>query len=203
MLKKQLKNTKLKSELKNFLKKNRNILLDVIIFGSLIKGNEKPNDIDVLILYKDKKDLDKEYELKKLLEKKGFDVDLNSKNYKELFNETFKAREGVLAEGFSILNNNFLSASFGYVSFNLFKYELRGFTKSNRMRFYYSLYGRNKNEGGILKDLNAFKFSDTILLCPIQNTEKMKEYFDYWKIKYIEFPIMMPDRLKNLIQRNT
>src|SRR3989344_7453541 len=101
MLKKQLKNTKLKSELKNFLKKNRNILLDVIIFGSLIKGNEKPNDIDVLILYKDKKDLDKEYELKKLLEKKGFDVDLNSKNYKELFNETFKAREGVLAEGFS------------------------------------------------------------------------------------------------------
>ena len=71
------------------------------------------------------------------------------------------------------------------------------------MRFYYSLYGRNKNDGGILKDLNVLKFSDTILLCPIQNTEKMKEYLDYWKIKYIEFPIMMPDRLKNLIQRNT
>ena len=54
MSKEQLKNTKLKSELKDFLKKNRHILLDIIIFGSFIKGKEKPNDIDILILYKDK-----------------------------------------------------------------------------------------------------------------------------------------------------
>lgn len=200
MLKKQLKNIKLKSKILKFYKKNKDILLDIIIFGSFIKGKEKPNDIDILILYKDKKNFEKGYELKKILEE--FNAEITNVTYSELFNESFKPREGILSEGYSVISKKFFSEGFGYTSFILFKYELKGFNKSNRMRFYYSLSGRNKKDTGILKDLNAIKFSDTILLCPVENAEKMKEYFDYWKIKYIEFPIMIPSRLKQVIQRN-
>lgn len=195
-------NMKLKSEIKKFFIKNKEIILDIILFGSFIKGKEKPNDIDMLILYKDKKDIEKSHELKKILEKKGYNVDITDKTYLELFEESFKAREDILSEGYSVVNDKSLLQGFGYISFILFKYELRGFTKSDRMRFYYSLSGRTKKDTGILKDLNSLKFSDTILLCPVENAEKMKEYLDYWKIKYIEFPIMIPSRLKQFIQRN-
>ena len=201
MLKELLKNTKLKSDIKKFFNKNRQIILDIIIFGSFVKGKEKPNDLDILILYKDKKDFDKGHELKKVLEGKGYNVDITNKNYSELFNESFKAKEGILSEGFSVINDKSLSEGFGYISFILFKYELKGFSASNRIRFYYSLYGRKKDEDGILKELDALKFSDTILLCPVKNAEKMKDYFSSWKIKYIEFPIMIPIRLKEFIQK--
>lgn len=200
MLKKQLKNTKLKSKILEFYKKNKDILLDIFIFGSFIKGKEEPNDIDILILYKDKKNFEKGYELKKILGE--FNAEITNANYSELFNESFKPREGILSEGYSVINRKFLSEGLGYISFILFKYELIGFTKSDRTRFYYSLSGRTKKDTGILKDLNALKFSDTILLCPVKNSEKMKEYLDYWKIKYIEFPVMIPSRLKQFIQKN-
>jgi predicted nucleotidyltransferase len=202
MLGKQSTSTKLKSEIKRFFIKNKDILLDIIIFGSFIKGKEKPNDIDLLILYKNKKNLEKSHELKKILDREGYNVDITDKTYSEIFKDSFKIREDILSEGYSIINNKFLSESFGYISFILFKYELKGFTKSNRMRFYYSLQGRNKEDTGILNDLNTLKFSDTVLLCPVENAEKMKEYLDYWKIKYAEFPIMLPSRLKSFIKRS-
>jgi len=201
MLKKRLKNTKLKSELEKFYKNNKESILDIILFGSFVKGKYNPRDIDILILYKGKKDFDKTYELKKILEKNNYNTDITNKTYLEIFSESFKAREGLLSEGYSIIAKKFLSEGLGYFSLILFKYELKGFNKSNRMRFYYSLYGRNKNDNGIIKDLNAVKFSDTILLCPVENAEKMKEYLDYWKIKYIEFPVMIPIRLKQFIQK--
>jgi|SRR3989344_5991809 len=200
MLKKQLKNTKLKSEITKFYRKNRDTILDIIIFGSFIKGKENPKDIDLLILYKDKKNIEKSYELKKIL--KNFNVEITDKSYLELFDESFKVREGILSEGYSVVNKKFLSEGFGYLSFILFKYELKGFSKSNRMRFYYGLSGRGKNDKGIIDDLSLIKFSDTILLCPVENAEKIKEFLNYWKIKYIEFPIMIPSRLKQFIERN-
>lgn len=198
MLKKLLKNTKFRYEVREFFKENKNKVLDVILFGSSVRGKEKPKDIDILVLYKDKKDIDLSYELKKKVGKKGFEVDIINKTYKELFEESFKAREAVLSEGYSLVYGKFLSEGLGYMNLVLFKYELKGFSKSDRMRFYYSLYGRNGAKG-ILKELNSKKFSETVLFCPVGNAERMKEYLGNWKIKFIEFPIMIPSRLKPVL----
>ena len=61
------------------------------------------------------------------------------------------------------------------------------------MRFYYSLYGRNSE--GVLKLLRAKKYTDTAILCPSENQEKMKEFFNNWKIEFTETPILIPKRL--------
>jgi predicted nucleotidyltransferase len=196
MSKELLKNTKFKSEIKNFFGKNKNLILDVIIFGSSVKGKEKPKDIDLLVIYKDKKDIDLSYELKKRLKNIGFEVEITDKTYHELFESSFNAREAMISEGYSVIQEKFLGEGLGYVNFILFKYELRGFSKSKRMLFYYALYGREKNPNGILKELNAIKFSETVLFCPIENSEKMKEFFNTWQIKYNEFPILIPKRIK-------
>ena len=195
---KLLKNTKFLSEIRKFFGENERFILDIIIFGSSIRGKEEPNDIDLLVVYKNKKDIDISYKLKNKLKNVGFIVEIIDKTYSELFQESFKAREAVLSEGFSIINNGFISERLGYMKFILFKYELKNFNKSQRMRFYYSLYGRN-NIKGILKELNAVKFSETIILCPIENSEKMKNYLSLWDIKFIEFPIMIPNRLEHIL----
>jgi len=199
MSKELLKNIRFKSEIKDFFEKNKEDILDIILFGSSVRGKEKPKDIDILMLYKDKKDIDISYELKKRLKTKGYNAEITDKTYKELFEETFKARESILSEGYSLVYDKFLSEGLGYMNLILFKYELKGFNKSDRMRFYYSLYGRTKEQKGILKELNAVKFSETILLCPAEIADKIKEYLENWKIKFIEFPILIPSRLKSIL----
>lgn len=194
-LKKLWKNTKFLNEIKVFFKENKSKLIDIILFGSVVKGKEEPKDIDLLVLFKEKKDLDLSYKLRKKLEKKNFKVEIISKTYKELFESVFKAREAILSEGFSLIYKKFLSEGFGYINFILFKYELRKFSKSDRMRFYYSLYGRGK-EKGMIKKLNLIKFSETILLCFIEFENKVMEYLDAWKIEYIKFPILIPCGVK-------
>jgi len=192
------KNTKFKSKVKNFFNKNKEKILDIVLFGSSVKGKEKPNDIDILIIYKEKKDIDLSYELKKSL--KEYNAEITDKTYLDLFDESFNARESILSEGYSLVNDNFLSQGIGYLNMFLFKYELKGFNKSERMRFYYSLYGRTKEQKGVLKELDSVKFSETIILCPISNSEKMKEYLENWNVKFIEFPILIPSRIKNILK---
>jgi predicted nucleotidyltransferase len=194
---KLLKNTKFLSEVDRIFKKNRESIIDIILFGSSVKGKESPKDIDLLVLFNVKKDLDLCYELRKNLEKIGLNPEIVAKSYKELFETSFKAREAILTEGFSLIEKKFISEGLGYFNAILFRYELKGFNKSDRMRFYYSLYGRGENEG-MLKELKSNKFSDSILLCPVDNENRMKEYLESWKIKYIEIPVLMPERIKNL-----
>jgi predicted nucleotidyltransferase len=197
MSKNLLKNTRFKREIKFFFKKN-NEILDIILFGSSIKGKDKPNDIDLLIIYKTKKDLDTSYELRKKLNKLGFNVSISDKTYKTLIDGNFKPVEEVFSEGYSLIYDKFIANGIGYFNLSLFKYNLKPLNKSQRMRFYYSLYGRDK-KGGIVKEFNLIKFSDTLLLCPTENMEKLKEFFESWKIETINFPIMIPSRLKFII----
>ena len=196
MSKQLYKNTRFQYEIKKFYNKEETIL-DIIVFGSSVKGKEKPNDIDLLVLFKDKKDLDTSYKLKKLLEKNfSINIEIVSKSYSGLFSPSFKAREAIIAEGYSIIQSKKLSEGFGYNSLMLFRYSLKGFNKSQRMRFYYSLYGRTKDQKGILKELKAKKFLESVILCPIENTEKIKEFFDIWKISVEYFPILIPIDVK-------
>jgi predicted nucleotidyltransferase len=199
MSKELLKNTKFLSEIKKILKEHNQEILDIILFGSCMKGKEKPKDIDLLVIYKSNKNIDTSYELKKNLKSQGFVVEITDKTYEELLNGSFKAIEGILGEGFSFKSKKLLSESLGYLNFNLFKYNLKRLNKSEKMRFYYSLYGRTKNQQGIIKSLNSIKFSDSIILCPIDKSEEMSEYLKNWNISYTQFPILIPSRLKNIL----
>ena len=194
MLKELLKNTKFLSDIRTFYNNNEKEVIDILLFGSIIKGKSKPSDIDLLIIYKSKDNIDLNYQLKKQLEKYKLNIQITSKIYPDIFKANFKARGSVLSEGYSLVNNISISEGLGYSNLKLFKYELKNLNKSERMRFYYALYGRNNAEG-VLKDLNAKKFSDTIILCPIANSENMAEFFNSWKLVYLEMPVLIPIRM--------
>ena len=197
MLKEFLKNTKFLSKIKKFYEENKEEIVDIILFGSIIRGKEKPADVDILIIYKLKDNLDLNYKLKKQFG--DLNIQIISKVYSDLFRPTFIAREAILSEGYSLVNRVFISEGLGYSNEVLFRYELKKLNKSERMRFYYALYGRN-NSSGMLKQLNAKKFADTILLCPIINSERMKEFLDSWSISYLEIPSLIPTRILNILK---
>lgn len=195
MLKELLMNTEFIKSCKEILKNG--YVLDIVIFGSSIRGKERPNDLDLLVVYSnDFKDIiDENYKIKKILEKYIKNIQITGKKYKEIFEKSFLPRESILAEGFSISQNKFLSEGFGYKNFILFKYSLKNLSKSRRMTFYYSLYGRG-DENGLLEKNNCIKFSDSIILSPISSSDLIKDFFESLKIEYINFPFLTTEDIK-------
>ncbi len=194
MLRKLLKNTKFLKIIKKYLKDAE--IVDILLFGSITRGKEKLRDIDILIIFISKENLETEFKLRRELKNIGLNIHITGKGYNELFSSSFLAKESILTEGYSMKQKKFLAESFGYLSFILFKYFLKGMSKSTRMRFYYSLYGRGKDKG-ILVKFNSYKFSDSVLLVPFEKTEEIKRFLDSWSIKYLEVPVLIPKRIVN------
>ena len=71
--------------------------------------------------------------------------------------------------------------------------------KSERMRFYYALYGGTEKDAGIVKQYDLVKFSDNVLFSPTANSEKVKAFLDQWNIPNREFPVFVPERLKQVM----
>ena len=147
MLKELLKNREFLKVIEQALKRPE--IIDIMLFGSIVRGKEEPEDIDLLIIYspqlKDYTELG--YNLRKTLEKINRKISIIEKKYNEVFAPEFFANEALLSEGFSLRENGFLSDLLGYKSYKLFKYSLGSLSKTKRMQFYYSLYGRGKEMG--------------------------------------------------------
>jgi predicted nucleotidyltransferase len=188
-----LKSREFSSAISEFYKNRMSEILDVVVFGSAVKGKEKPNDVDVLLLFRDKEDLDAAYELRKKLEK-FVEVHVTTKTYAGLFDRNFKAREVFLGEGYSMVRKEFVSKGLGYANLSLFKYELKGFSQSKRMQLQYALYGRDRISG-VVKEWALRKFADSVFLCPVYNVERLKEFFDGWSIRFEQFPVLIPERV--------
>jgi len=187
-------NSKLLKKIEVFYRNNSKEILDIIIFGSTVRGKRTPNDLDMIVLYRDRENEEISYALRKILEKDEVTVDIVSKTYKGLFDNSFIAKEAILKEGYSILNKELLSKKLNYSSYILFKYKLDRLSKSKKVNFYYSLYGRNGGKGMIDK-IGLIKFSESMLLCPINNSEEAKEYLTQQNTEYTEIPILIPTRI--------
>src|SRR3989338_7446373 len=138
MLNELLKNKKFSSEISRFYSENQSEILDIILFGSTARGAEKPNDIDLLIIFKNEENVDVVYALRKRLENLQLAVTVVSKNYTSLMDTTFRAKESILSEGYSLLKRESLAHGFGYLNFIAFRYALKNLNNSERTRFHYA-----------------------------------------------------------------
>jgi predicted nucleotidyltransferase len=194
MSKELLKNKEFLKIINEFLKKSE--VIDVLLIGSVIRGKEKPNDIDLIVVYTEKAGniAELDYALKKKLNDISKDFEITGKKYSELFKSAFIARESLLSEAYSFRSKNFFSRGLGYQNLILFKYSLKTLSSSKKIQLHYSLYGRGR-EMGFIERNGCYKFADNTLLCPIENSELLKEFFTKWKIEYFEFPIILPGRI--------
>lgn len=187
------KNTKLINSLKQVLDKNEEIL-DIILFGSIIRGKQNPADTDILVLFKEKIDKNAEYNIKKLLEKYYKNISIISKTKENILSESFDARESILFEGISLISGRNIAQDYGFTQFGAFKYNFKEWDKLKKTKFYYALNGRSNSEG-ISDRLGCIKLSDSIVLVTLKNIENFREFLDSWNLQYIYIPMLIPSRL--------
>jgi predicted nucleotidyltransferase len=194
--------TKLSKAANELNKKHPQLIDDILLFGSTIRGKLIPNDIDILIIFNKKVDKDVEYEFKKQISNFIPNLSLISKTINSIKDQSFSARESVLFEGYSLLKKEFISNKSGFSSYGFFIYNTKTLSNTNKTRFYYALNGRRESKG-IADTQDWFKISDNLIAVPLSGIENAKEFFTQWNIEYIYLPTLIPSRLakKHIISK--
>lgn len=187
------KNTKLHTELNKKVREHPEIK-DIFMFGSAIRGKEHPNDIDILLLFKNKVDKNIEYTVRTILQKYLKNISIISKTEHTMMDEAFDARESMLFEAKSLLTGKNVAQQYGFSAFGLCKYTFGTWTLLQKTKFYHALNGRGK-ETGIIQKLEGIKLSDSVILVPLEYIEQFRAFLEYWKLEYTYVPILLPSRL--------
>lgn len=177
------------SESKKFVKSHK--IFDIVLYGSSIKGKPNANDIDILIIFENetlKKRAETSQELKESL-KKQFKIDIKTINLKELFEEEFLARQGILTTGYSLLHNEEFARRMGFKGFSIFTYNLKNMNHREKTRFTYALIGR-RNQKGIIKQINAIPLGKGAVKVPIKESLFFEEFLSEWKVNYTKKDIL-------------
>ena len=173
----------LKSTSKKFSKDKG--IFDIILYGSSIREEEYPRDIDILIIFKDKKleeRLNIAQKFKEKIKNKIKNIDVKTINLKELFDKRFLARQGIISEGYSLLYSSFFSENMGFKGYMLFTYNLKNLDKTKKTRFIYSLSGRNTK--GIIELTGAEHIGKGAVIVPIEKSAVFEDLLKQWEIKY-------------------
>ncbi|MFH1589749.1 MAG: nucleotidyltransferase domain-containing protein [archaeon] len=181
---------------KKIFEKYGSLLDDILVFGSSMRGEDNPNDVDILIVFKNNVDKKIELEFKKELNISG--ADINSVSLQELEGDGFIAKEGMYLEGFSLVKDKLISESMGFSSIALIKYSLANIKGSKRISFYYALQGRNEMKG-FLSTVGAKRFAESVIICDYNILEKIKPFFEQWNIEFTITPALIPKRLRHLL----
>ena len=169
------------------IKKEHKEIWDIVLYGSFIRGKYDSNDIDIAIILKDKIILNDKLELGQELklhisEDNKKNIDIKCVDINDLLDSTFLARQGIIAEGYSLIDEVFLSEKFGFKTYALFIYSLKGLTNSQKKTFYYVLKGRRRQEG-ISKE-NIEELKPGVIKTPISFEEEFKEILKQHNIIY-------------------
>ena len=192
-LKMILENTRLKKKIKEVLTKNP-FIVDVVVFGSSVRGKRKPKDIDLLVVFKDRVIKSVEHDIKKIVETDYKEISIISKTEETLLDNSFDARESFLFEGISLITGDTLGQRYGFFSFGIFRYDFKDWSKLKKTKFYYALNGRGSSEG-MFHELDCIKLADNILMVPLIKIELMRDFLDSWNLDYIYIPTLIPERL--------
>jgi predicted nucleotidyltransferase len=177
---------------------NKSDIEDIILYGSMMKGKTDPQDIDMLIIFKNTINKQIEVDLRKRIANKT--VEINSITRAELEEGNFIAGEGIYLEGKSMVRNQLICDSLGFAAVAFIKYDISMVKGSRRVRFYYALQGRNNN-AGFLSSIGARRYAESVVLCDYALIEQAKPFFEQWNIDYSVTPALIPKRLHKVLFR--
>ncbi|MBS3066287.1 nucleotidyltransferase domain-containing protein [Candidatus Pacearchaeota archaeon] len=165
---------RLKSSL-NEITKNKNVL-DVILFGSFIKGKLNSNDIDIAIISETGK----------------LNIDLTSSKYQNFhfsiisienfFLTHISLVNTIFREGYSIKYDKPFSELFKFSSKILFSYELKALKNSDKVRLATIFHG--KNGKGLVEENGGEWISRQVFLIPTNCEGLFEDTFNNFNCKY-------------------
>lgn len=175
----------LRKSLLNLLKRYKDSVWDIIIFGSFVKEKPRPGDIDVAFIFK-KGGMKLAEELSGEVEKISDLV-----HYNWMFLEKIEKNPlwmTLMLEGYSVKNNKRLSDVFGYRTGVIFSYSLSNL--KNKSKFSHALFGRGGNIGKI-KEVDGEVLAKGVLLVPMEKSDSFKDFLNYWKVDYKIYRVMI------------
>lgn len=165
---------------KDFLKKEN--ILDIIIFGSAVKGKEKLEEVDLAIIFKEiKKDLIDEFNKK--TKNLKIETHLSTVNIKDFFRKPPPLINTILREGFSLRNNKPLAQGYDFSSCLMYIYQLKGMKATEKVKFIYLLRGRTGEKGFIEKNKGKW-LAKQVFIIPLEKEKDIEEIMKKFKIKY-------------------
>ena len=167
VLPKSSKLTEYKKKLKRLLDSN---LIDIIIFGSLVKGGF-PKDIDIALVVKEKIDLiNLKKKIRNTIDK---NLDIQIIDIWSLYSPLWLT---IIKEGFSIRKNKYLFEIYKIKPKILYKYSLKKLNNVQKVQF-------ERGIKNIIKDKGAF-LTRSVILIPITFKNEIEEFLKRWDIYY-------------------
>lgn len=155
-------------------------VVDILLFGSAVKGKNNPNDVDLCIVFRDKVDLNIVRETGLIL---GDKFHVSSLVVDNFFTNVHSLAKTILFEGKSVIARKNLSETLGLNSSLLFSYNLSKEDKSKKVRFVYLLRGRG-NDTGLVKKWGGEFISNNAFILPVNKDNEAQEVFNGWKVNF-------------------
>lgn len=164
---------KLKNSLNEIIKDKR--VLDVILFGSAVKGKRNYNDFDIAIVIKDKTFT---IDFKKFSNELHFSII----NIEDFFLNHISLVNTIFREGYSVKYNKLFAELFKFSSKVLFSYELKTLSNSDKVRLATLFHG--KNAKGLVEENGGTWISRQVFLIPPNYEKLFEDTFNNFNCKY-------------------
>ena len=172
-----LKNlSQIRSKLKKYLSDKE--ILDIIIFGSAVKGKILPRDIDIAIITKK--------EIKVNIS--GFHISILKPE--DFFVKVPSIVHTLLREGYSLKNEKSFSEVYNFSSRVLFKYDLVSLKASVRVKIVNILRGKS-NEKGLVRENSGEWLANQVFIVPAENQHIFEKLFLNFGVKFSKYYILI------------
>ena len=169
--------------------KDENVL-DILGFGSFVRGKTRPGDVDVCVVFLSDIDNSKVNEFYSRCRRAGINVHVSPLVAENFFLKHHTLATTVLYEGVSLIDGAPAAKRFGLEAWALYTYGIAGMKPSEGVRFVYAMKGRGKNMG-LVRDYGGFFLSHGCFMIPVGKDGEMREALERWKVKYMRKNIFL------------
>ncbi|HIJ11076.1 TPA: hypothetical protein HA278_03385 [Candidatus Woesearchaeota archaeon] len=145
----------------------RDNIVDIILFGSSVKGASRPSDIDIAVLYHGT--IDKSVVKKNIQSCTQNTTDIQFITLQDYDKFIFLT---LIREGYSVKNKKYLSEVYRIKPAKLYKYQLTSLTPSKKVMF----------QRGLRNFKTIEKLSNRVILVPMSVTSEFESFLRQWDL---------------------
>jgi len=154
----------MKTLAQQFKKLLREPLIDIILFGSAVKGKSTPQDLDVALLAT-KRERRLTEDIKKIAE----NADIQWVTLAEYANPLWLT---LIREGFSVKHERYLHELYNITPVTLFRYSLASLTPSQKVMFH----------RGLKQFQSSKRLANNVILVTVEESERFTEFLRRWDL---------------------
>jgi len=166
----------IRNKLKKYLKDMD--VLDIIVFGSAVKGKALPKDIDIAVVSSEKKSI----------ALSGFHVSVLKPE--DFFVRPPSIINTLLREGYSLRSKRFFSEILRFSSKVMFKYKLVGLNPSVKVKVVNFLRGKGEEKGFVEENKGEWLVNQ-VFFVPVDRAHVLEKFFLNFNVKFKKYYILM------------